>query len=106
MPAQKKDFFATLVVLMMTFILLQGCAASKVSRDSAKEVDRVFNNASNMVSQPDPITSYQVANQALKGGLIGGAAGALIGGTSSGVGTVPGALGGAIFGAALGAYID
>lgn len=91
---------------MAVFLFLTGCASSDVSRSSATEVDRVYNNAKNMGSGQGPIGAYRNASQEVKGGIIGGAAGALVGTASSAVGVVPGALGGAVFGAAMGAYID
>ncbi len=90
----------------VVFLLLTGCASSDLSRNSASEVDHVYNNAKNIGSGQGPIGAYRNASQEVKGGLIGGAAGALVGTASSAVGVVPGAIGGAVFGAAMGAYID
>ncbi len=94
---------AVLAILALTFT---GCASSDVSRNSAKEVDNVYNSAKNMGNGADPIGSYRNASQEVKGALIGGAAGAIVGTASSAIGTVPGTIGGAVFGAAMGAYID
>lgn len=101
--------FIPLIGMMMSGIgvlSFTGCASSDVSRNSATEVDNVYNSAKKVGDGADPIGAYRNASQEVKGGIIGGAAGAIVGTASSAVGTVPGAIGGAVFGAALGAYID
>lgn len=85
---------------------LSACASSDVSRNSASEVDNVYNNAKTVGSGQGPIGAYRNASQEVKGGIIGAAAGAVVGSASSAVGLVPGTIGGAVFGAAIGAYID
>lgn len=92
--------------IIVIFFILEGCAASDLSRQAASQVDAVYDSAVDIRERTDPLGAYQTANQATKGGLVGGATGAIAGTFINGVGTVPGALGGAVFGAALGAYID
>lgn len=88
------------------FLFLSGCASSDVSRNSATEVDNVYNSAKNVGSGQGPVGAYRNASQEVKGAIIGGAAGAIVGTASSAIGVVPGTVGGVVFGAAMGAYID
>jgi outer membrane protein OmpA-like peptidoglycan-associated protein len=99
----------TASAVLISIILLQGCASSDISRGAAGQVDKAYMETDYALNHPDSggfIDSYQNASQTTKGALLGGAAGAGTGSMSSGIGVIPGAAVGAIFGGALGAYID
>lgn len=94
-------------LFFISFLILQGCASSNVSRQAAGNFNAVYPGNGPGYGAMSLSEAYQGTSQTTKGVWIGGATGALAGGVvSGGSGILPGAAGGAIFGGALGAYID
>jgi intracellular multiplication protein IcmN len=98
-----------IMVYLLLFCLLQGCASSDLSRSAASEADKAHLDADYVWShrESDGLTdTYQNSSQTSKGVVAGAAVGAGVGSLGSGSNVIPGLAVGAIFGGALGAYID
>lgn len=99
----------TVSLCVALFSLLNGCASSNVSRDTAANVDMGFDNANKLGSNAasgDFVESWQNSSQTTKGAILGGSAGAIAGYATTSVGLLPGAVVGMVLGASYGNYFD
>jgi outer membrane protein OmpA-like peptidoglycan-associated protein len=95
--------------LFITFIFLQSCASSNITREANDNVAVGYQNTKSSfegLADSNIADSYDNLSETSKGLILGGTVGAVGGSLTSGVGLVPGLAIGAIFGGAYGAYID
>ncbi len=100
----------SVIFLLITMLILQGCASSGATRGAASEADKAYLQADYAATHTNNSLrdTFQNTTQRAKGVILGGIAGAMIGGTYSSTfgGTLAGLAGGAIVGGAIGAYVD